>query len=386
MQVTALQNLVADRLSDFIADLTTLTAIDCGTHNRAGVNQVASWVDARCRANGWEVRNHPGTTSGDKVEAIITGSGSRHILVLAHMDTVYPDGTAATRPLRQDGDRLIGPGSCDMKAGLLAGIYAVEALQALSHTPWKQITLLFTSDEEIGSPESRELIEACAATCDAALVVEPARASGAIVGERKGVRDFFITVHGRSAHAGVEPQKGRNAILEMAHKIVALQALNGTVPGATINVGVVHGGTAANVVADTATAAVDVRGTEPEGLDTIEARIREIVATMTIADVTADVHQRHGFPPMPRTEAIDRMVAHAQAVAHDLGFELEAVSTGGASDASLVAGAGKPVVDGLGPIGGDAHSPTEWVSASSIAPRVALLGGLIARIAVQGVH
>lgn len=385
MQVAALEEQIAGRRDAFIQDLTALTGIDCGTHNRAGVNRVAAWVEARCRANGWDVRVHPGQSSGDKVEAIVHGSGTRHLLVLAHMDTVYPDGAAAARPLRQEGDRLLGPGSCDMKAGLLAGIYAVEALQAVRHTPWDRVTLLFTSDEEIGSPESRALIQERAASCDAALVLEPARASGAIVGERKGVRDYFITVHGRSAHAGVEPQKGRNAILELAHKVVALQALNGTVPGATINVGVVHGGTAANVVPDTATAAVDVRGTEPAGLDTIERRIQEIVAAQTVPDVTAEVRNRHGFPPMPRTEAIDKMVAHAQAVAGALGFTLEAVSTGGASDASLVAGAGKPVLDGLGPIGGDAHSPTEWVAVSSIAPRVALLAGLIARVAEQGV-
>jgi glutamate carboxypeptidase len=199
------------------------------------------------------------------------------------------------------------------------------------------------------------------------------------------VRDYFITVHGRSAHAGVEPEKGRSAILELARKIEALQALNGTVAGATVNVGVIKGGTAANVVPETATASVDVRGTEVAGLDTIEARIMAIVASNTVPDISAEVRTLHGFPPMQRTEAVERMVTHARSVADGLGFDVEAIATGGASDASLVAGIGKPVVDGLGPIGGSTHSPDEWVSASSIAPRTALLAGLIARIAELGV-
>lgn len=384
MQTATIYTHLAGRLNTYLDDLRLLSGIDCGTANKAGVNRVGAWVQARCQANGWDVRVHPRPIGGDIVEATVRGSGTRRLLLLAHMDTVYPDGIAAARPMRIEGDTLIGPGTADMKAGLLAGIYAVEALQALGYTPFGEIVLLFTADEEIGSPESRDLIEETARRCEAALVLEAARASGAIVAARKGVWDYGLVVHGRSAHAGVEPEKGRNALLELAHKIVALQALNGAIPGVTVNVGVAHGGTASNVVPEEATAHVEARAVDPEGLRAIDERIRAVVATPTVPDTTIDLTIRKGFPPMARTAAIERLATMAQQIAQEVGFSVEAVSTGGASDASLVAGAGVPVLDGLGPIGGDDHSPREWVSMRSIVPRVALLAGLIGRITREG--
>jgi len=385
MEIAALSAPMAGRVPAFLDDLRLLSGIDCGTHNREGVNRVGAWVADRCRENGWGVRIHPRPIGGDIVQATVPGTGSRRLLVVAHMDTVYPDGTVAERPVRVDGDKIIGPGTGDMKGGLLAGIYAVEALQALNHAPWAQVTLLFNADEEVGSPESGELILELAHAADATLVLEAARQSGAIVGARKGVREYHITVHGRSAHAGVAPDKGRNAVLELAYKVVALQGLSGTLPGVTVNVGLVRGGIATNVVPDYAFAQVDLRGIDPQSMDATEARIREIVATSTVPDTTADLVIRKGFPPMARTKTVERMITHAQAVAGELGFELEAVATGGASDASPVAGAGLAVLDGLGPIGGEAHSPNEYVLIPSIGPRVSLLAGLIARLAEQGV-
>jgi glutamate carboxypeptidase len=380
-----LQALLATRLNTYLDDLRLLSGIDCGTANKAGVDRVGAWVRARCLANGWQTRVHSRSAGGDIVEATVPGTGTRRLLLLAHMDTVYPDGIAAERPMRQEDGNLIGPGTADMKAGLLAGIYAVEALQALRRTPFGKITLLFTADEETGSADSRELIQTTARRCDAALVVEAARATGAIVAARKGVWDYLLEVRGRSAHAGVEPEKGRNAILELAHKIVALQGLNGTIPGVTVNVGTVTGGTVTNVVPDTASAHLEARALEPQGMSLIDTRIREIVAVPTVPDTELTLTVKKGFPPMARTEAIDRLASMAGDVARELGFDVEAVSTGGASDASLVAGVGTPVLDGLGPIGGDDHSPCEWVALDSIVPRVAMLAGLIARIAEHGV-
>lgn len=376
---------LSPRLSAFLDDLRLLSGIDCGTHNKAGVDRVGAWIQARCAANGWATRVHPRPKGGDIVEARVPGNGSRRLLLLAHMDTVYPDGVATARPVRIEGDILLGPGTTDMKAGLLAGMYALEALQAVEHTPFGEVVYLFTADEETGSVESRPLIEETARACDAALVLEAARASGAVVGARKGVWDYELQVHGRSAHAGVEPEKGRNALLELAHKIVALQGLNGVLPGVTVNVGVAAGGTATNVVPETATAHLEARAFEPEGLRAADERIRAIVAEPTLPDTSIDLIVRKGFPPMPRTAANERLAAMAAEIAADLGFPLEAVATGGASDASLVAGTGTPVLDGLGPIGGDDHSPREWISVSSIVPRVTLLAALIARVAAEGV-
>ncbi len=371
----------AERLETFLQDLHLLSGIDCGTANTEGVNQVGAWVRARCARNGWATRVHAGARRADVVEARVPGSGTVRILLLAHMDTVYPDGTAAERPMRTEGSKIVGPGTSDMKGGLLAGIYAVEALQWSGHTPFAEVVLLFTGDEEIGSPESSALTTEIARTCHAALVLEAARASGAIVAARKGIIDYRIDVQGRSAHAGVEPEKGRSAILEVAHKVIALQALNGTVPGATVNVGLAGGGTALNVVPETAFAKFEARALDPEGLDRIDAAIREVVAATSVPDTTTKLTAHRGFPPMARTPAIERLATLAKQTARDLGFEIEAVATGGASDACQVASVGTPVLDGLGPVGGDDHSPREWLLLDSIVPRVALLGELIARIA-----
>ncbi len=377
---------ITGQLDPYLDDLRVLSGIDCGTPNKAGVDRVGAWVQARCKANGWQTMVHHRDHVGNIIEATVFGNGDRRLALLAHMDTVYPDGVAEQRPLRIEGDMILGPGAADMKAGLLAGIYAVEALQeSLDALPFGEIVLLFTSDEETGSAESRGLIEGLARRCDAVLVLEAARASGAIVASRKGIADYTITAHGRSAHAGVEPEKGRNAILALAHKIIALQALNSTLPGVTVNVGVVRGGTVPNVVPETATALLEARAFEPDTLQAVDAQIRAILATPDVPDTTFSVEAKQGFPPMPRTEAIDRLVHEAQAVASVLGFSVEAVATGGGSDASLVAGAGTPVLDGLGPIGGDDHSPREWVSLSSIVPRVTMLAGLLVRLSTDAV-
>jgi len=385
MLTSDLSTYLSTRLDAYIEDLLLLSGIDCGTHDKQGVDRVGAWVLARCAANGWTTRLHPRPKGGDIVEATIRGDGHRRLLLLAHMDTVYPDGVAAARPIRIDGDILLGPGTADMKAGLLAGIYALEALRAVDPLPFAEVVYLFTADEETGSVESRALIEETARACDAALVLEAARATGAIVGARKGVWEYELRVQGRSAHAGVEPEKGRNALLEMAHQIVALQGLNGVIPGVTVNVGVAGGGTATNVVPEAATIHVEARAFEPEDLRAIDARIRAIAATPTVPDTATELSVRKGFPPMPRTPATEQLAAMAAGIAAELGFPLDAVSTGGASDASLVAGAGVPVLDGLGPIGGDDHSPREWIAVSSIVPRVTLLAALIARVAAQGI-
>jgi len=385
MLTSDLSTYLSTRLDAYIEDLRLLSGIDCGTHDKQGVDRVGAWVLARCAANGWTTRLHPRPKGGDIVEATIRGDGHRRLLLLAHMDTVYPDGVAAARPIRIDGDILLGPGTADMKAGLLAGIYALEALRAVDPLPFAEVVYLFTADEETGSVESRALIEETARACDAALVLEAARATGAIVGARKGVWEYELRVQGRSAHAGVEPEKGRNALLEMAHQIVALQGLNGVIPGVTVNVGVAGGGTATNVVPEAATIHVEARAFEPEDLRAIDARIRAIAATPTVPDTATELSVRKGFPPMPRTPATEQLAAMAAGIAAELGFPLDAVSTGGASDASLVAGAGIPVLDGLGPIGGDDHSPREWIAVSSIVPRVTLLAALIARVAAQGI-
>jgi glutamate carboxypeptidase len=264
-----------------------------------------------------------------------------------------------------------------MKAGLLTGFFAVEVVQAVGAGAFGQITYICNPDEEIGSPWSSRMIRAEAANADVAFVLEGARENGDIVSARKGVSDYRIEIHGRAAHAGVEPERGRSAILEAAHKTVALQALNGRWPGVTVNVGVVHGGTRTNVVAERCTIEVDLRSPAADTLAEAEAEIERIAATHTVDDIEVHVDSGKWHRPMEKLEGGAALATLAIELARDIGFDLKDAATGGASDANTTSAAGVPTIDGLGPVGGDDHGPKEWLDLTSVVPRVTLLAGLI---------
>jgi glutamate carboxypeptidase len=300
------------------------------------------------------------------------------------MDTVFDPGTAAERPFRIEDGVAYGPGVTDMKSGLLAGLYALKAIVAeRGGLPFERLVFIANPDEEIGSPTSSLHIAAIAADSDVALVLECARANGDIVSARKGILDLRIVVHGRAAHAGVEPEKGRSAILEAARIVRELHDLNGRWPGVTVNVGRMLGGSRPNVVAETCTLEVDVRATAREALETAEATIREIAEAIEIPDVTVDFEPMARWWPMEKLERSGRLVEHAQGVARSLGFEVADASTGGASDANTTAGLGVASLDGLGPIGGNDHAPAEYLDVESIVPRTTMLAGLLLAIAAD---
>jgi glutamate carboxypeptidase len=384
-ELDALRLAIEADLPAYLADLETLVGIDCGSYTPEGVNRVADIVEAFWRGLGAEVDRRPDPEGryGDTIVATMTGpaSGPR-VLLIGHMDTVFDPGTAAERPFRIQDGIAYGPGVTDMKSGLLAGMYGVKALVGqLGGVPFERLTIISNPDEEIGSPSSSEHIRAAAADADACLVLECARANGDIVSSRKGILETRLTVHGRAAHAGVEPEKGRSAILEAARLVQDLHALNGRWPGVTVNAGVIHGGTRPNVVAERCELEVDVRSVTQDGLDAVESAIREIGAATRVPDTTVETSVRVAWAPMERLERSIRLVEHAQAVAGVLGFEVADTATGGASDANTTSGMGVPTLDGLGPIGGNDHSPTEYLEVDSIVPRTALLAGLLLAIA-----
>ena len=364
----------------FLSDLAALVNIDCGTHNKAGVDHVGEWVGARCAAWDWEVERFPLAEHGDCWLARLRGNGAGRVLLIGHLDTVYPDGTAAARPMRFEGPKIIGPGVCDMKGGLLVGMYALRALQMANFRDFAEIAFFFNSDEEIGSPGSRPLYEQIARGMDSALVLESARANGDIVSARKGSGEFNLRVTGKAAHAGVEPEKGANAVVELAHQIIALQELNGLVPGVTVNPGVISGGTVSNVIPAEAWVIVDVRAIDPAGAEAITQAITTLPARTTIPGTHVELTGAFTYPPMARTPAVHLLTELARDSARELGFEINDVATGGASDANVLASLGLPVLDGLGPIGGLDHSPDEYIEADSFAPRAAMVAGLIQRI------
>jgi glutamate carboxypeptidase len=291
------------------------------------------------------------------------------------MDTVFPEGTAKVRPFHIEGTRALGPGVSDMKGGLLAGLYAVSCL---GPSDFESVTYVCNPDEEIGSPFSGPTILEFASQADACLVLEGARENGDIVSARKGVTDLQFVIHGRAAHAGVEPERGRSATLQAAHTTIALQSLNGRWPGVTVNVGLIQGGIRPNVVAERCELRVDVRAPTSATLREAMAEVERIAGATVVPDTTIELTATAGFPPMEKTEATARLVGLAKAIAAEIGFEVDDAATGGASDANPVANMGVPTLDGLGPIGGADHSPDEWLDLDSVVPRMALLAGLIA--------
>ncbi|HYM27795.1 MAG TPA: M20 family metallopeptidase, partial [Steroidobacteraceae bacterium] len=372
--------LLAARLPDYLRDLTTLANLDSGTYDRAEVERVGAWVRARCRQWGAQIEDHPGGAFADSFAARLGGQGTRHVVLLAHLDTVFPAGTTAERPLRIEGERVLGPGTCDMKAGLLMGIYAVEALAALGCGDFGEVRLVCTTDEEVGAPSSRAFVERMAEGAAAVLVLEAGRENGDIVGQRRGGGVYRLEVAGGSAHAGVEPQKGRSAALSLARQVVALHGLTDLEAGRTVNVGIIHAGTRANVVPDHAEAEVDLRFNTAADMERLLCDSEAALASAALDGTTYTWTPLHMRPPWERNDHTDRLAAQANLIAQALGFSVRAAATGGTSDGNFTAARGVPTLDGLGPIGGLDHSPREYVEIPSVAPRTALLAGLIAAV------
>ncbi len=318
---------------------------------------------------------------GNDLLGTINGTGGGNIFLLGHTDTVYPVKTASSRPIRIEGDKIIGPGTSDMKGCILAAIYALEALFAIGYRSFGSIRFLCVSDEEIIQRHSVSLIREICSGCQGALVLKSARPNGDIVSARRGMGWYTLSASGRAAHAGVEPTLGRNAIVEIAHQLLQFQKLNGWREGISINPGFIQGGTTPNVVPDHAYARFDLRFTHPQDKSDTEYRWREIMQQKLIPEVILTLEAEHGLQePMLFTEKSKYMISYAQEIASFLDFSVNHITAGGSSDASVTANAGIPTLDGLGPCGGNDHSPDEYLLKSCIPTRIAFLAGLIAAI------
>jgi glutamate carboxypeptidase len=297
------------------------------------------------------------------------------LLVVGHLDTVWPIGTLARRPFRIEGDRAYGPGIFDMKAGVAIAAFAMRALKEGGRAAKRPVTFLMTCDEETGSHFSREIIEEEAIVARAALVLEPPIPGGTVKTARKGVGEFELIVRGRPAHAGNDPRAGISAITEIARQILAINEMCDYDRGTTLNVGVVHGGVLSNVVAAEARAAIDMRfRTVDEG-----KRIEQAMAKLSPTLDGAQIEVRGGInrPPLVRTPEIGALFEHARRLAAEIGFELSEGSVGGGSDGNFIAAKGVPVLDGLGVDGAGAHAEHEHIIISDIPRRAALLARMI---------
>lgn len=360
-------------LGEMRADLRELVELESPSDNPAALRQCASTIanwfgqlpNARVEVIDDSLGPHIDIRFGDRARV--------PILLLGHFDTVWPLGTIRERPYVERDGRAFGPGTFDMKAGIVQGLWAIRSLiEVNGQAP--SVRLFFNSDEEIQSERSREHIVEAARCASEVLVLEPSQ-DGALKTARKGAGRFEISVTGRAAHAGVNPEAGRSAIVELVQIVRDVVSMSDAAAGISVNVGVISGGTRANVVAAEARAEVDVRVVRQRDAESITQRLSGILPSRD----EIDVRVRGGFrrPPMERTSQTGALFELAKAIAASLGFALSEVSTGGASDANLCAPLGVPILDGLGAVGGGAHAADEHVELDAMASRAALLGKLI---------
>lgn len=374
-----------EALDGVVTDVTELVRQE--THSRdlrglaAGLDLLMDLVADRV-GPATHTERHPGGENGDIAVLTYVGETAQRVAVLGHYDTVWPAGTLGGWPVEAQHDsdgrrRITGPGIFDMKTGLVQGIWALKLLRD-SDAALPTVTFVFNGDEEIGSPSSRRVIERIASEADATLVLEPS-VDGALKTGRKGTGIVAATATGIESHAGLDPDAGASAIHALAEFITAAARIADPASGTTINAGLVSGGSGANVVAGKATASLDIRVSTEAEQDRVDAALDQI--NVSDARVRIDVRREWNRPPMTLSAATKPLLQKAQAVAAELGRELNAVTVGGASDANFVAGLGRPVLCGLGAVGGGAHARGEFIYPDSIPHQTALVAGLLHRLA-----
>jgi glutamate carboxypeptidase len=373
-----------DRSHQIVATIRDLVEIESPSDNKAAVNRIAEAVAKKFSQLGGEVRFHQAKDLGNHLQVDFPGKrAAQPLLLLGHYDTVYPLGTLTTMPCQVVGDKLTGPGVLDMKSGIALMLHALAALQDWHTEEWhgilpRPVTVLLVSDEEVGSDSSRSITESLAKKAAAVLVLEPSYGSqGAVKTARKGVGDYLVKVTGKASHAGLDFQKGVNAIRELAGQIEKISGFTELKKGLTVNVGVVSGGSRTNVVPAEATAQVDVRIARMKDAAGIDKKMRSLrpINRKCKIEITGGINR----PPMERTAGVAALYAQAKAIARELGWNLGEAAVGGGSDGNFTAALGIPTLDGLGAIGDGAHAPHEHILISELPRRAALIAALIER-------
>jgi glutamate carboxypeptidase len=366
-------------LKSMLICLRQAVEIESPTQSKAAVDRLAGFFvrELTCLRGKVRVLDHPSAGSGVIAEFWPQRRSQKPILLLGHLDTVWDAGTLARMPFRIRKGRAYGPGILDMKSGLICGLWAIRALRALNISPPSPVRFFLNSDEEVSSLAFRKEIFAQARGARAALVLEPAAAGGALKTARKGVGEFRITVQGRSAHAGISPESGVNAIAELARQILRMERFARPRQGLTLSVGVIEGGTRSNVIPENASAAVDVRIARLSDRDLIEQKIYAL--NPVHPEARLEIRGGINRPPMERRRA-RALFQIARQLGRELGMELKEASTGGGSDGNFAAALGIPTLDGLGGVGEGAHALHEHVIVRELPRRAALLAALIATI------
>ena len=366
--------------AEIVSTIRELVEIESPSDNKAAVDRIADAVAQKFSQLGGEVRIHPAKDFGNHLQVDFPGnSAAKPVLLLGHYDTVYPLGTLAIMPCRVVDNKLTGPGVLDMKSGIALMLHTLAALQQWHGTLPRPVSVFLVSDEEVGSDSSRAITEALAKKAAAVLVLEPSYGfQGAVKTARKGVGEYRVKVTGKASHAGLDFQKGVNAILELARQIEKLSSFTNLKKGLTVNVGIVSGGSRTNVVPAEASAQVDVRIARMKDAAGIDKKMRSLrpFNRKCKIEITGGINR----PPMERTAGVAALYAQAVAIARDLGWKLGEAAVGGGSDGNFTAGLGIPTLDGLGGVGDGAHAPHEHILISELPRRAALLASLIERV------
>ena len=369
-----LKDLLTQREEEIIELTRKLVEMESPSNNKKAVDRLAEYLDQELRQVGAKTEIIEQAEVGNFLKAQ-WGSGQGQLLILCHMDTVWPLGEVARRPFTRKGDKLLGPGVLDMKASIAILIFALKAIKELALKPKKKVVALLNSDEEIGSNFSRKLIETEACRSQAVLCLEPSLPDGALKTQRKGVGVFHIKAKGRAAHAGSNHQKGISAIEELARQIIKLHQLTDYERGITLNVGVAKGGSRSNVVAEEAEAEVDLRFLNmPDGEEMAE-KILSLKSLLPGAKI--EVKGGINRPPLAKTEQNRKLYSRIKEIVESMGLEIEEGLSGGGSDGSFTSALGIATLDGLGAVGDGCHSLNEYVIISSLSQRAALLSNLL---------
>ena len=360
--------------------LEELVNIDSGSMNKKGIDQVGLVLRARYEELGFVVDTVEEVTQGNHLLIRHKSAVDPKIIIVAHMDTVFKEGTVAKRPFSMRDRIAYGPGVIDMKGSHVSLFFTLKALITNDQAGYDNVQIVLNSDEEIGSPTSRTVIEKYAQGKNYALVMEPARKDGSLVTARRGSGSYSIYVKGKAAHSGIEPQNGISAIEELAHKVIKLHALTNHEEGISVSVGLIEGGESVNTIAPTAVGHVDVRISRMDQAEMLDSKIREICAVPDVSGTSITLNGEISHPPMVKNEQTIALLNVIQEVGAEHGITITDVATGGGSDASFTSAMGIPTIDGMGPIGGNAHSEDEYLEIDSLVERTNLLAELIAKL------
>jgi len=366
-----------ERREEMVSTIRELVEIESPSDNKSAVDRMAETVAQKFATLGGQIRLHHAADFGNHLQVDFSGKrGGKPVLLLGHYDTVYPLGTLASMPCRIVDNKLTGPGVLDMKSGIGLMLYALAGLRSWDGALPRPITVLLVSDEEVGSDSSRAITESLAKKAAAVLVLEPSYGfEGAVKTARKGVGEYAVRVTGKASHAGLDFQKGVNAILELARQIERVSGFTDLKKRLTVNVGIVSGGSRTNVVPAEATAQVDVRIARLKDAAGIDKKMRSLrpYNRKCKLEITGGINR----PPMERTAGVAALYAKAVAIARELGWKLGEAAVGGGSDGNFTAGLGIPTLDGLGGVGDGAHAVHEHILIPELPRRAALIAGLI---------